>query len=56
MWLTVTVCGLATILILATAEYWRLVRIGVGWRTGPNPAPRPAYRAGYGTSSAERSP
>lgn len=40
VWLTLILCGLATTLILATAEYWQLVRLGVGWRTGPQPVPR----------------
>jgi hypothetical protein len=38
VWLTLTLGGVVTTLILATAEYVQLVRAGIGWRTGPNPA------------------
>lgn len=34
-WLTLVVTGAITTLILAAVEYVKLVRRGVGWRTGP---------------------
>lgn len=42
LWLTIILVGLGTTLILAVAEYWKLVKIGFGWRTGAVQVPRRA--------------
>lgn len=38
LWLTLNLCGLATTLLLAVAEYRHILGKGVGWTTGPDPA------------------